>query len=226
MSKLRTAAILVGALIAPAVQAATVGVPVNPSNFTTTVGSVNNGTIDFYIPINPTHQEVYGVSGGGLSSDQCSSSCGGGSLTMYLNFGILAAGHYTISLQFTDLDLTGYNDPTGFFETLSVSTGAGPAPVWTAKPFQVVASQTDLVTQVLEAGLDLNSSTFFVAKLVMNSLTDLKYLENTPEALYAKIYPSPVPLPAAAPLLASALAGAFGFNFLRSRRRRAAAARA
>jgi hypothetical protein len=56
MSKLRTAAILVGALIAPAVQAATVGVPVNPSNFTTTVGSVNNGTIDFYIPINPTHQ--------------------------------------------------------------------------------------------------------------------------------------------------------------------------
>jgi hypothetical protein len=53
--------------------------------------------------------------------------------------------------------------------------GAGPAPVCTAKPFQLVASQTDSATQLLEAGLNLNSSTLFLAKLVMTSVTGLKY---------------------------------------------------
>ena len=124
------AALLLAALAAPA-HALVIGVAVSGNGSTDTVGSVNaDGSINFYVLLNGSG--VYGVSGSGnngLIADQCTigatgSNCGGGTLDMWLRFAPAEVGPNVLTLQFTDLDLDGVNDPGYFLESVRVYDGS------------------------------------------------------------------------------------------------------
>lgn len=104
------------------------GVPVGEYGSSDPVGNVYaDGTIGFYIPLTDT-VELYGVSGGGTSSDTCSTydgTCTGGALVMLLYFATSHTGDTQISLDFGDLDVAGVNDPWFLLESLLVFDAVG-----------------------------------------------------------------------------------------------------
>ena len=89
-----------------------------------------------YIPLRSTGGTYGDINGTGMSSDTCmttssSTSCDGG-MNAYFKFTPLQAqdtpGPYFVYLQFDDLDLAPFNDPTtptAFLETLRVLDGSG-----------------------------------------------------------------------------------------------------
>ena len=233
-----------------------------------------SGAIRFYIPL--TRDEIYGkpyyetkfeprwirtrngwsftyeavtrlTHHGGLKQDSCSSgNCDGGSLTMFLKYDTLEVGNHLLTLDFTDLDLAGANDPAGFFESIEFfaptlaggwSTRGKITNVANAGEFEAQEQNIQLVSynpdqQKIQALVNVQSS-FYVAKLVLNVETNnfwsgtnlLESLLTTMVALPPEAPPpGPVPLPGALVLMGSALAGSAGFATWRKRRARGAAA--
>lgn len=91
------------------------------------------GSIGFFIPLSTENAGVFGVTN--LGSGQTAgtfSDYGGGTenadaLTMYLRFSPVAAPAATASMRFdfVDLDLSGVNDPQGFFESVRFYDASG-----------------------------------------------------------------------------------------------------
>src|SRR5262245_5335700 len=101
-----------------------IGSAVNATGTTIDGGSAAN-PIDFYIPISVNASGVYGAGTIGRSADTCTAPsaldpCGGGYLGMLLEFEGVSAGSHVMTLEFSDLDLAGVNDPNYFFESLSI----------------------------------------------------------------------------------------------------------
>jgi len=97
----------------------------------------SNGNVNFYIPINPADNGIFGVTTtpGGLKAGTFADTKTGpfnnpNSLTMYLRFSPVAPlplASASLSFSFVDLDLIGGNDPTGFTETMRVYGAGGAA---------------------------------------------------------------------------------------------------
>jgi hypothetical protein len=94
-----------------------------------------NGNVNFYIPINPADNGVFGVTTtpGGLKAGTFADTNTApfnntNSLTMYLRFSPIAPlllASATLTFSFVDLDLIGGSDPTGFTETMTVYGSGG-----------------------------------------------------------------------------------------------------
>jgi hypothetical protein len=168
---LTTFAVLLAAVAAPA-RAFVIGAAVQGNGSSTTVGSTNaDGSINFYALLNGSG--TYGVSGGGnngLSADQCtigasSSNCGGGTLDMWLRFAPVTVGANVLTLQFTDLDLEGVNDPDYFLESVRVynEANASVAYVNDEDDPQVVSANND--NQTLSVGIDVTGDNVYFVRL-------------------------------------------------------------
>jgi len=179
------------------VSADTIGVAVTGVGSSTVVGTSSGGTISFYIPLTSSASGTYGVSGKGTSSDTCTTpTCLGGSLDMFLRFAPVQVGANVLTLDFSDLDLVGANDPTYFLESVLITpngSGTGVLIDETTDPGVLSANSG---TQVLVLPMAIASNPFYV-KLHFTS----KFLGDTPSGTYANTVEtvratiSPVPEP-------------------------------
>ncbi|MGE0407160.1 MAG: hypothetical protein AB7O65_12755, partial [Candidatus Korobacteraceae bacterium] len=116
-----------------AIGSSTQAVPTCPTLEGDVCYNSSTGLISFYIPLKSSTSGVYGVTdvGGGKTAGTFSDSGDGTSnaLTMYLLFSpvSLPVGTASLKFEFTDLDLTGVNDPYGFFETIRFYSQSGTA---------------------------------------------------------------------------------------------------
>jgi hypothetical protein len=134
MSAMGAAVASVVLSLSPAI-ADTVGIAVGSIGSSTQVGasllsnqpSLGGSSIGYYIPLGNTDGGVYGTTGtgnpcGSSGFGTCSDSGhGGAALTMILRFSpVSITGPSHLTIKFDDLDLSGVNDPTGFFESLQL----------------------------------------------------------------------------------------------------------
>jgi len=179
-----------------------VGRTVSGFNSTTQVGSVNSdGSVNFYALLNGSG--TYGVGGAGLSADTCTRTwsggdCGGGVLDMWFRFSGVALGPNVLTLQYTDLDLTGVNDPTYFLESVSVYRGDSTSPtavIDAESDFGVNQLLSTDVNQLISLNINVNSSpTFYVRTRYITSFTSSApngTYTNTIESVRATLVPEP-----------------------------------
>jgi len=213
-------------LASTAAHATIIGVAVEGVGSDTQVGMTNpDGSIKFYAPL--SGNEVYGESGGGMSSDSCyyPSTCTGGTLDMTLKFdGLGGASEGILGLFFQDLDLAGVNDPWFFFESLRVADAndvtlfdiGSVADAWALllanNSVQLLLSFVDIINDPFF--LQLSFSTDF------SRYTPYGWYGNTYETMLAVLEPVSVPEPTTLSLLGAGLV-AVG---LAGRRRKAAKA--
>jgi PEP-CTERM motif-containing protein len=189
--------LLLGAL--SPVSADTIGIAVSSVGSSAAVGTAApDGTISFFIPLTSAASGTYGVSGKGTSSDSCTTpNCLGGSLEMFLRFAPVQVGANVLTLDFSDLDLIGANDPTYFLESILISpNGSGPGVLIDDRTDPGVLS-ANTGSQVLVLPMAVASNPFYV-QLHFTS----KFLTGTPSGTYtntvetvkATIRPVPEPL--------------------------------
>lgn len=164
---LTTCAVLLAAVAAPA-QALVIGIAVSGNGSSTPVGSTTlDGSINFYALLNGSG--IYGVSGGGnngLVADTCtigasSSNCGGGELDMWLRFAPVTLGENVLTLQFTDLDLEGVNDPGYFLESVRVYDAAGTSLAYVDEASDPQVGSANYTNQTLSLGLTVSNNPYF-----------------------------------------------------------------
>lgn len=178
------------------------------------------GAIGYFIPLDIDGSTcVFGVDCGTRSDT------GNGSnndyMSMFIKFDPIAVNQAgTLTLKFLDLDVAGANDPSRFFEKLTLY-GVGDTPLVydeATDGFEFVPSNGDdgNVLQMLTIDFDGFASSSIVAELRFQSCYQKYndgrckgYVRNTAEYLSAHIDIEPVPLPAGGLLLLTGLA-AFG----------------
>jgi len=230
------------------------------TSFTTEIEPTVNGKTKYYIPLRDQNNGTYGVTPvsecgswpkvNGIAGTCWDKGYGSGyddadALQMNIFFdltGVADSADATLDFVFDDLDLQRINDPTGFFESLTLSYWDGsayqqlndgstifrPSDMTTgdyAGASTVIAPSIDPLLWTLDlgaGGLNLlsllnNDDDGFWIQLGFGS----KYLDehgnpkkgwNTPEQLTASLTVSPVPLPSAVWLFGSALLGFIGMS--------------
>ncbi|MGE0407127.1 MAG: PEP-CTERM sorting domain-containing protein [Candidatus Korobacteraceae bacterium] len=177
------------------------------------------GWTKFYIPLSSDADGVFGVTdiGSGRTAGTVVDSGYGisNALTMYLRFAPvnLPAASASLTFTFTDLDLSGVNDPYGFFESVRFFTPAGAiTPLITANgqsgggalPFTVTGDSTSQ-SIIFSDVLSILQNPLYV-KLKFNSDWYTKG-KNTPEYLKGELkVTSSIPEPATLLLLGGGLA--------------------
>lgn len=191
---------------AGSVQATIIGAPVQAIGSSVKVGNVDaDGTINFYIPLTKGNSGVYGV-GAGTSADKCSYplTCTGGTLDMFLRFEPVQVGPNLLSLDFSDLDLFGVNDPGYFLESIEVLDANSHvlAFVDSWNDPEVVAA--DRANQLLQLLIKVDSNPFFVGLSFASNFsvkTPRGTYINTSETLLASVTAVAVPEPTTLSLL-------------------------
>jgi len=163
------------------VSADTIGVAVGSVGSTAAVGTTAaDGTISFFIPLTSSSSGTYGVAGKGTASDTCTTpNCVGGSLDMVLLFSPVQVGANVLTLNFSDLDLIGVNDPTYFLESVLI-TPVGGAPVLIDATTDTGVLSANTGSQVLVLPMAVASNPFYVT-LHFSS----QFLGGTPSGTYA-----------------------------------------
>lgn len=193
-----------------------------PTEFgdTTQVGTVDpmSGEIEFFIPLDGS-SGIYGVGGYGTSADSTTAPINGPTMYMYLLFDVPTGqiGH-TLTLTFTDLDLTPWNTPDRFFERLILHGEDGlPNDTFTSYEAPIDPALPDLSPYVSSADEDGSILTFTGLTIgpgkswirlgfeaYSDGLPPESEWTNTPEYLLAELS---VPEPATMLLLGSGLLG-------------------
>jgi hypothetical protein len=207
-------AVLLMGVVLPA-NATVIGVAVSGSgSLGSPVGTASSdGTISFYALLNGSG--TYGVSGAGMTPDTCtiglwSNTCTGGTLDMWLRFSPVTLGANVLTLQFSDLDLFGVNDPSYFLESVSIfdSSLTSLAYVDSAADPEVV--QANYNQQTLSLALNVTNNPYFTRltfRTGFNGASRGSYV-NTIETLLATMSAVPsssVPEPGALSLMGAGL---------------------
>jgi hypothetical protein len=187
------------------------------------------GAITFFIPLSSANGGVFGVtphSGGTAGTFADTGSGASSSLTMYLMFSPVAVPTASASLTFAfvDLDLSGVNDPNGFFENVQFFSvnGTPLTPLITTNgesgggggtPTYFVSGNSTSQTIFFPDITSIVQNPFFVSLNFGSSYTSTG--TNTPESLTGTLVSTPVPEPATILLMAS---GLLGLGLLRHRR--------
>jgi hypothetical protein len=164
------------------------------------VGTSSNGTISFYALLNGSG--TYGVGGAGLTSDTCtigffSSSCTGGRLDMWLRFAPVTLGANILTLQFTDLDLFGVNDPSYFLESVSIFDSSLTKLAFVDSALDPEVVQANYNQQTLSLALNVANNPYFTRltfRTAFNGASRGTYA-NTIETLLATMTAVPPPPP-------------------------------
>lgn len=109
-------AAIVAIAAAPAVATPIIGTAIDPDGDPIASG---DGWYYFYIPLSGTADYD-----GSLVSDSCNNNageCGGGVLNMKMHFAADWTGQTTVSFDFSDLDVDGFNDTFYFYEVLGLT---------------------------------------------------------------------------------------------------------
>ena len=219
---MKTRVIALGLLI---LSAGTANATIIGSAVTQTGATIDGGTagnpIDFYIPLSQNASGNYGTGAIGRTPDMCTAPsatdpCGGGYLNMLLEFEGVSAGSHQMTLQFTDLDLTGVNDPDYFFERLTVfALSSTPSFSFGSNPLATFTQSND---QTLEVNVGyFGGGSLYFGLLFGSSIFANGTFLNTPETLVASLDRVSVPEPATLSLFGVGLL-ALGFA---GRKRRA-----
>ena len=208
--------------LAGAAQATVIGTAVRGYGYTTTVGSNNaDGSINFFALLRGSG--TYGVSGAGLSADTCtigwSSTCTGGTLDMWLRFAPVTLGPNILTLQFTDLDLFGVNDPNYFLESVGIFDSLGTNLAFVDQVTDAAVLSANFNQQTLTLGLTATQNPYYTRLRFRTRFNGAPYgtYMNTPERLLATMSAVSVPEPATLSMLG---AGLFLMGFVRRRRAR------
>jgi hypothetical protein len=214
------------------------------------VGSTGTGAsltdaIKYYIPLGSSYAGVYGVgsspctNGAGTCSDTGSGYGYDNADALKMNIffdlsGQPASQSAELSFQFDDLDLTGVNDPAGFFESISLSYWN-----WDGSTFDTTVGLSGTIKDAItpppnDVPLKTADDNLIVWDLSLAALGALNVSaqdqggfwiqlgfgsdfsghtgSNTPEYLTAALTVSPVPVPAAFWLFGTALIGFVGIS--------------
>lgn len=152
----------------------------------------------------------------------------GSPIDISFDFNGVAGGDSFLQVVFEDLDLPPENDPTGFFESLTITSAPGTAPtpivynnVGDNGIFVAAGGGTSDQALALEVALGPLAAGNYTATLQF-TVPPAPGGGNTPEFLIAAISSTPftpVPLPAGVLLMGTALAG---FGVMRRKQKRAA----
>lgn len=225
--------------VAFSANADTWGVPVTASGSTTQavptcpgmegVSCFNSatGAITFYIPLERAQGGTFGVTPHAGGTAGTYSDVGNGAtntLTMFMMFSPvgLPVTNATLTFSFVDLDLSGWNDPNGFFESIRFYDANGNA----LTPLITSSSTAPGALTFIITGNGTAQTIFFPN--VTSILTDPFWVQinfgsaynqngrNTPETIIGSLHttpyvpppppPNPVPEPATMGLMASGLA--------------------
>lgn len=195
MKSVFAAFLMVVGLFASAPAAATAvnyGVPVAGFGMTSTVGDYNSttGQIGYFSPLSGGYRGVYGVNGVGMSSDRAQAPSSG-AMDMFLKFAPTTIGPNTLQLTFTDLDIMGANDPTGFLESVEIFLQDGTSLALIDQktdPWVVTAPFDGL--QVMQVPFTVAQNPLYIRlgfKANTNALTG--WWENTKEVMTATLTP-------------------------------------
>lgn len=210
-SALSIASIIISGGAISNAQAGVIGVTVDPSD-NSVVGAtefraaLGGDAIRYFIPLSDG-SGVYGVDDSGDFGLSADSGNGGGVLSMYLLFDPITTGQsYFLNIVFEDLDLSGANDPFGFFESVEVLSADG----LTSLSGGVITPIGGLITgdavtqQLLSLYLGPVLSDPFLIRLDF-AASYYRNIWNTPEFLIAEL--SEVPLPGALWLFLAGIGG-------------------
>ena len=208
-------------------QAVYVGVAVDSLYSSTAVGTGNvdsSGVITFYIPLNPAPGNTSGTFGvtpvgsssyAGLQSDTCNAYSSGcvGSLDMFIHYAGPTIGVNTFSYDFIDLDISGANDTSSFFETASIELfdgnigSLGAAVVFSALAPPSATGDKNSQQLTVSGNVTSNDGVWAHLRFTSSLLATSGTWRNTPETVYAWAGPvTVIPLPAALPLYGTGLA--------------------
>ncbi len=177
----------------------TFGEPVSGPGSGTPVGTVDATTqaITFFIPFAHGLAGSYGVGGVGLQADRATPSASDhvGALDLWLRFAPPWKGPATVTLDFTDLDLLGGNDPTGFREELAVFDAFGATLLVADDSADAGVVFADSSKQLIAFAVTLTADPLFLRlRLSADSGAFLgRRLRNTPEDLVASVHAVPLP---------------------------------
>ena len=169
------------------------------------IGAAASDVIGYFIPL---------TGGACVFGEDCGTEAdtgtGGGPMSLFLEFVNVTGGDSTLSLWFEDLDLMGANDPTGFFESVSIFDNSSNvlASFNSIGDAGISGSAGAQQTAALDLGTLVAGSDYTVRLDFSSSFTSVG--TNTPEFLLAAIEgtpASPVPLPAGGLLLIAGLGG-------------------
>lgn len=145
-----------------------------------------DGTITFYIPLQASSSGTYGVGTIGTAPDTATGPRSDGYLDMWLRFSPVGLGSGLLTLDFSDLDLTGVNDPLGFLESIEIFNTSGTSLAFfdsSSDPGVLSANNT---SQSLGVNLSILSDPFFVRLHFSSSLPSGTW-RNTAETVRATV---------------------------------------